>query len=84
MANRETYRSESLSDSVFDRRFIGRDEAGRDVYEVTLDGHPWGGPRALLTFREFVLAVKAASRISPSLGVQRWTDPFGEIRTNKE
>jgi thymidylate synthase len=52
------------------------DDAGRRVYQKSIDGEKYGEPRALLTHAEYVAAVKAAARISPSLGVQRWTGPY--------
>jgi hypothetical protein len=70
------YYEESVGPGLYDYAEIGRDDAGRRVYQKYLSGEKYGDPRALLTHAEYVAAVKAAARISPSLGVQRWTGPY--------
>lgn len=70
------YYEESTGPGLYDYTEIGRDDAGRRVYQKSIDGEKYGEPRALLTHAEYVAAVKAAARISPSLGVQRWTGPY--------
>lgn len=64
-------------DELFERRLIGKDSLKRRVYQAYFLGELYGEPRALLTYAEYVAAVKAAHARAPktSIGVSWWTEP---------
>ena len=67
------YYSKSLSDKLFDRELVGRDDAGRKVYQKSLSGKPYGCPRALLTWAEYK---RHTAQTCPHVGVDRWCPPY--------
>lgn len=73
------YYAVSTADGLREYEFKGKDACGRRVYQPHIDGEPYGRPRALLTYREYVAAVKAAHARAPRtpMGVPRWTEPTG-------
>lgn len=73
------YYNASLRSDLFDFEYLGKDECNRRVYQLLFEGEPWGGPRALLTFREYTTKVKEYARLHGNMGVQRWTDPSGDV-----
>ena len=73
----EVYYDESVRSGLFEFQLIGKDGAGRRVYQKLLCGEPYGQPRALMTYREYSARVKLWAAFSSSIGVQRWTDPYG-------
>jgi hypothetical protein len=63
---------------LFTRVLLGRDGMKRRVYQLYFDGEPYGAPRALRTYQEYVASVKrayASARGTP-IGVSRWTEPY--------
>jgi len=72
-----TYYQQSVAGGVFSYVQEGQDACGRRVYQKYLGAEKYGAPRALLSYAEFVAAVKLAARQSgPSVGVPRWTEPY--------
>jgi hypothetical protein len=72
-----TYYQQSVAEGVFTYAMEGQDAGGRRVYQKYLGEEKYGSPRALLSYSEFVAAVKLAARQSgPRVGIPRWTEPF--------
>lgn len=76
-SSQDYYASVSHPGQLFEQRHVGTDACNRRVYQKYLLGALYGRPRALLTYREYVAAVKAAHRRAPRswIGVSRWTEP---------
>lgn len=77
-ANAASYYANAERSGLFTRVLLGRDGMGRRVYQLYFDGEPYGAPRALLTYQEYVASVKRAhapARGTP-IGVSHWTEPY--------
>lgn len=70
------YYEESIRSDLFEFHYIGRDDAGRRIYQRYFNGSRYGAPRALLSYREFKSKVETWAKRCSSIGIQRWTEPF--------
>lgn len=85
--NKAHYVERALSSPVYAYEHVGKDDAGRDVYQRYYRGpgreveeEPCGLPSALIPYKDYVRRVRDWAQRCPqvSMGVPWWDHPCGE------
>tara|TARA_B100000745_G_scaffold192726_1_gene126759 strand:+ start:27490 stop:27789 length:300 start_codon:yes stop_codon:yes gene_type:complete len=81
-SNAQQYYEESLRSDIYRYIYLGQDECRRSVFTRTWwDGVPVGQPTALLSYRDFVKAVRKAHNAGMrNTGIPRFTYPYGKVK----